>query len=68
MKKFEVGKRYTDSGVTFEVISRTAKTVKMALIQHAGKSNEKITSIKNKEVNNWETEEVVFYNYYEIHA
>lgn len=68
MRKFEVGKRYSMGGATFEVISRTAKTVKMALIQHAGKSNEKITGIKSKKVNNWETEEVIFWNCYEIHA
>ena len=59
MKKFEIGKRYTEGGVAFEVISRTAKTVKMALIQHAGRSNEKITDVKSKKVNNWETEEVI---------
>lgn len=68
MKKFEIGKRYTEGGVTFEVLSRTSKTVKMALIQHAGKPNEKITSIKNKKVNNWNTEEVVYFGCYEIHA
>ncbi|MCI8339220.1 MAG: hypothetical protein HFH62_11175 [Lachnospiraceae bacterium] len=68
MKRFEIGKRYTEGGVTFEVISRTAKTVKMALIQHAGRANEKVTSVKSKKINNWETEEVVFWNCYEIHA
>lgn len=31
MKKFEVGKRYVEGGVTFEVISRTAKTAKWHL-------------------------------------
>ncbi len=68
MKRFEIGKRYTEGGVTFEVISRTAKTVKMALIQHTGRANEKVTSVKSKKINNWETEEVVFWNCYEIHA
>lgn len=68
MKKFEVGKRYKEDGVTFEVLSRTAKTVKMALIQHAGRPNEKITSTKNTKINNWDTEEIAFYNCYEIHA
>lgn len=68
MKKFEIGKRYTEGGVTFEVLSRTAKTVKMALIQHAGRANEKVTSIKSKKVNNWGTEEVIYWNCYEIHA
>lgn len=68
MKKFEVGKRYVEGGVTFEVISRTAKTAKMALIQHAGRCNEKVTDVKIKKINNWETEEVIFWNCYEIHA
>lgn len=68
MKKLEVGKRYTDGGVTFEVLNRTAKTVKMALIQHAGKFNEKITGIKSVKVNDWGTEEVIFWNCYELHA
>lgn len=48
MKKFEVDKRYVEGGVTFEVISRTAKTAKMALIQHAGRCNEKVTDVKIK--------------------
>lgn len=68
MKKFEIGKRYTEGGVTFEVISRTAKTVKMSLIQHAGRFNEKVTDVKSKKVNDWETEEVIFWGCYEIHA
>lgn len=68
MKKFEIGKRYTEGGVTFEVISRTANTVKMALIQHAGRANEKVTSTKVKKVSDWGTEEVIFWNCYEIHA
>lgn len=68
MKKFEIGKRYAEGGVTFEVLSRTAKTVKLALIQHAGRFNEKVTDIKSRKVNNWDTEEVVFWGCYEIHA
>lgn len=68
MKKFEVGKRYKENGVTFEVLNRTAKTIKMALIQHAGKSNESATDIKSKKIQNWDTEEVVFFGCYEIHA
>lgn len=68
MKNFEVGKRYKEGGVTFEVLSRTAKTVKMALIQHAGRANERITSIETKKISNWDTEEVVYFGCYEIHA
>ena len=68
MKKFEVGKRYNNGGMTFEIISRTAKTAKVAYIQHAGRSNEKVTSVKNKKIENWETEEVIFCEPYEIRA
>lgn len=39
MKKFEIGKRYYKSGVTYEIIKKTAKTVTYKAIQHAGKSN-----------------------------
>lgn len=68
MKKFEIGKRYAAGGVIFEVISRTANTVKMALIQHAGRSNERVTDVKSRKISNWGTEEVVFWNCYELHA
>lgn len=68
MRKFEVGKRYNDGCATFEIISRTAKTIKVAYIQHAGRFNEKVTDVKTKKVYNWETEEVAYYGYYEIHA
>ena len=40
MRKFEVGKRYKDGVMTFEVVSRTTKTIKFVMIQHEGKSNE----------------------------
>lgn len=42
MKKFEIGKRYYESGVTYEIIKKTAKTVTYKAIQHAGKSNERV--------------------------
>lgn len=68
MKKFEIGKRYVDGAMTFEIISRTARTAKVAYIQHAGRSNEKITNIKTRKIQNWETEEVIFCEPYELHA
>ena len=41
MRKFEVGKRYKDGVMTFEVVSRTPKTIKFVMIKHEGKSNER---------------------------
>ena len=46
MKKFEIGKRYYESGVTYEIIKKTAKTVTYKAIQHAGKSNERVLEQK----------------------
>lgn len=68
MRKFEVGKRYSINGVTFEILSRTPKTVKLAQIQHAGRFNERVTDIVTKKVHDWDTEEVVLLSHYEIHA
>lgn len=68
MRKFEVGKRYEDGAMTIEVLKRTAKTLTVAVISHAGKFNENIRDIKKCKINNWETEEVVFLNCYELHA
>ena len=41
-KKFEVGKRYYESGLAFEIVKRTTKTVTYKAIQHAGRINERI--------------------------
>lgn len=68
MRKFEVGKRYNDGAMTIEVLKRTAKTLKVAIIAHAGRSNENVRETKSVRVNDWDTEEVVFLNCYEIHA
>lgn len=40
MRTFEVGKRYGESAVVFEITKRTAKTVTYAAIHHAGRYNE----------------------------
>lgn len=40
MRTFEIGKRYRDGAATFEIIGRTAKTVRFVMIQHAGHFNE----------------------------
>lgn len=58
MGKFEVGKRYYESGVTFEIIGRTAKTVAYRMIQHAGKFNERIMKEGKAKIYDWKTKEV----------
>ena len=40
MRKFEVGKRYGENTVVFEIIKRTEKTITYAPIYHAGRYNE----------------------------
>lgn len=68
MRKFETGKRYMVGSTAFEVISRTAKTATVAMIQHAGRFNERVSGTKRLKLRNWETGEVIFYSCYEIHA
>ena len=68
MKKFEVGRRYYESGLTFEIVKRTARTVTYKAIQHAGRFNERKSEEKKARINKWENREVFFYNYYQIEA
>ena len=68
MRKFEVGKRYTDGAMTFEVVSRTSKTIKFVMIQHEGKLNERKGLEKKAKINNWEDREVFFSNCYQVEA
>ena len=60
MRKFEVGSRYKDSSMTFEITSRTAKTVKFVEIQHAGRFNERRSEEKKANIKDWEDREVFF--------
>ena len=68
MKKFEVGKRYSEGTATFEIIKRTAKTITFAMIQHAGKANERKGEAKKAKINVWDNKEVFFTNCYQIEA
>lgn len=68
MRKLETGKRYMVGAMAFEIISRTAKTATVAMIQHAGRFNERVSGTKKLKLSNWETGEVIFYSCYEIHA
>ena len=61
MKKFEVGKRYYESGLTFEIVKRTARTVTYKAIQHAGRFNERVVKEATTKIRDWETREVIFF-------
>ena len=60
MKKFEDGKRYYESGLTFEIVKRTARTVTYKAIQHAGRFNERVVKEATTKIRDWETREVIF--------
>lgn len=60
MTKFEINKRYYESGITFEIIKRTAKTITYNALQHAGRNNERIIKTATAKIHNWETREVFF--------
>ena len=53
MRKFEVGKRYYESGLTFEIVKRTAKTVTYKAIQHAGSCNERVVKEATTKIKDW---------------
>lgn len=60
MRTFEVGKRYGESAVVFEITKRTAKTVTYAAIHHAGRYNENSREEKRVKVHDWRSREVFF--------
>ena len=66
MRKFEIGKRYRDGAMTFEITGRTAKTVRFVMIQHTGRFNERKGDEKRAKVNNWDGREVFFTNCYQV--
>lgn len=68
MRKFEIGNRYFESGLTFEITGRTDKTVKYIIIQHAGRTNEKKSEEKKAKVLDWNTREVFIKGDYTIEA
>lgn len=63
MRKFEIGKRYFErESLQYEIVARTAKTVKYVEVQHAGRFNEKKSETKSKKIINWDDREVFFTN------
>lgn len=58
MRKFEVGKRYGERAVVFEIIKRTARTITFVAIQHPGRYNEKRSEAKTSRIRDWGNREV----------
>lgn len=60
MRTFEVGNRYNVGAYVFEIVQRTAKTIKFVQIQHAGRSNERRLEVTSARINAWDDKEVFF--------
>ena len=60
MRIFEVGKRYGEHAVVFEIVKRTAKTITYAAIHHSGRYNESRREEKKVKIQNWDGREVFF--------
>lgn len=60
VKQFEVGKRYTDNSATYEIMTRSDKMIKIGMIHHPNRVNEKLGTVKKVKVNVWGNEEVFF--------
>ena len=41
MRTLEIGKRYTDGSAVFEIVARTANTIKFVRVQHVDRFNER---------------------------
>lgn len=60
MRTFEVGKRYGEHAVVFEIVKRTAKTITYAEIHHEGRYNESRREEKRVKIQDWGDREVFF--------
>lgn len=58
MRRFEINKAYYESGLTFLITGRTAKTIKYIEVQHAGRFNERRSEEKKAVIKNWDDREV----------
>ena len=68
MRKFEIGKRYSEGGMTIEVADRTEKTITFFVILHAGHPNERVRETKKKRIQNSRNGEAIWMSPYEIEA
>lgn len=62
MRKFEVGKKYRHGSYVFEVLKRTAKTVRVIQIQHEGRYNERRYNERTVKIRDWGDREVFITN------
>ena len=60
MRTFEIGKRYTDGSAVFEIVSRTAKTIKFVRVQHVDRFNERKSEEKKAKIQFYQ--EINIYN------
>lgn len=60
MRTFEIGKRYGENAVVFEIVKRTGKTITYAEIHHPGRYNESRREEKKVKIQNWDSREVFF--------
>jgi hypothetical protein len=67
-KMFEVGRRYYESGLTFEITGKTATTISYKVLQHAGRFNERVVDEKKSKLQDWPNGEAFLYSYRTIEA
>ncbi len=58
MRTFEVGKRYGENAVVFEIVKRTGKTITYVKVQHPDRPNERKSEEKKAKIQNWDGKEV----------
>lgn len=68
MRRFEINKAYYESGATFLITGRTAKTVKYVEVQHAGRFNERRSEEKRAKIRDWDDREVLMIGWRLIEA
>lgn len=68
MKRFEIGQRIRDNGVTFEITGRTEKTVNFIEIKHEGRENERRSEEKKAKIGKWSKREIFITGYRTIEA
>lgn len=68
MRKFEIGQRYYESGITFQITGRTEKVVKYVEVQHAGRFNERRSEERKAKIKDWNDKEVFLVGYRTIEA
>lgn len=68
MRKFEIGQRYYESGITFQITRRTEKVVKYVEVQHAGRFNERRSEERKAKIKGWNDREVFLVGYRTIEA